>query len=273
MAPPRSPGTCFVCNEKVKGDQVEEHLRGCLPALGWTAQDKPGILLRIMDKTNRRFWLMVLAGPDATLKDLDRMLHDVWVGHEEHLSAFTIGYIHFNSDEEGFGLDVYIRDILQPGDVCTYEYDFGATTRLRVSVLCHSAISPPNRGLVLLGQNKKAHHRCTKCGNEATQYFQRSWKVKYQFLCDVCAGTLKNSRDWLHPVGNSPRDVMRDYLWKATDGLNWHPDQISLQKTEKSDAARHKIRRYSQHEVYTIPPPPKIKLLAREIIEGHRSKG
>ena len=272
MVPPRSPGTCYVCNENVKGDQVEEHLRGCLPALGWTAQDKPGILLRIMDKTNRRFWLMVLAGPDATLKDLDRLLRDVWVGRSHHLSAFSIGYIDFNSHEEGNGLHVYIRDVLQPGDVCMYNYDFGAMTRLRLSALCHCATSPPDGGLVLLGQSKKAYHRCKTCSNEAIHYLIRSSDLKIQYYCDECAMKPRNSGGWLHDLGNSPRAGARDYLWKETAGRNWHPDQISLQKTEKNGAARQKIRRYSRDDVYTIPPPLTSEQLARKIIESHRRR-
>lgn len=77
-----------------------------------------------MDKYSRKFWLIILVSPEASLKELDAFLRSVWVGCCDYLSEFTIGRVHFSSDGDDEDMYVYIRDVLQPRDETTYRYDF-----------------------------------------------------------------------------------------------------------------------------------------------------
>lgn len=131
IKPPKSPGTCFICKEKVAGDMIENHLHSCLLQLSWSQEEVQSLLIRVMDKNRKRFWLIILAGSDATLMELDGMLRNVWVGCCDHLSVFLIGDVHFSSDGNDEDMNVYIRDVLQLGDECMYRYDFGSNTILR----------------------------------------------------------------------------------------------------------------------------------------------
>jgi len=256
MIPPKSPGTCSICHEKVKGPLFDGHLDSCLQKLEWGEPDEPGLLIRVMDAYKRRFWLTVLAGPKTTLSDLDRLIKDVWVSCCGHLSAFSIGNISFNSDGEGEGMDVYVKDVMYPGDTCKYRYDFGSSTILTVIALRRVKISPPGDGLVLLGQNCKLHRKCSVCGTEATTYYQKQWDEKPSFLCDSCSESSPLDSEWLYGIGNSPRNGICGCFHDEEDGVKWHPENA----TGKINAAKkHRclnVRRYKREDLYRTSKYP-----------------
>jgi len=250
VTPLKSPGTCFICNEKIAGTLFEAHLDSCLRKTGWPEPGEPGLLIWVMDTGNRRYWLMILAGPETTLADLDHLIRDVWVECCGHLSAFSIGNFYFNSDGEGEGMDVYIKDVLVPGDTCRYTYDFGTSTTLRVIALRPVKMSPPGGGLVLLGQNRKVHRRCFVCGTEATMYYQKEWDEKTRYFCDTCAETSSHDSEWMNNIGNSPRNGVCGCDHSDEDGTGWHPVQVTARHNAGKKHGPRKIRRYNRADLY-----------------------
>ncbi len=254
VTPPKSPGTCFICNEKVTGAIFDEHIDSCLPTMGWREPNEPGLLMRIMDAYRRRYWLVALAGPETTLKDLDSLIRQVWVSCCGHLSAFSIGNMSFNSDGEGEGMHVYIKDVLLPGDSCKYTYDFGSSTILKVTALRRMNSSPPGDDLVLLGQNCKVHRRCSVCGTDATMYYQKGWDEKPRFFCDTCAETTSRNSEWLYGIGNSPRNGVCGCYHSDEDGVDWHPAQVTAGLKAGKKRRHPAVRRYNRDNLYRTLP-------------------
>ncbi|MDO8871913.1 MAG: DUF6398 domain-containing protein [Methanoregula sp.] len=269
VTPLPSLGTCFICNEKIKGALFEEHLESCLQKTGWPQSGEPGLLIRVMGTNNRRYWLMVLAGPETTLSDLDRLIRGVWVECCGHLSAFSIGNTSFNSDGEGEGMNVYIRDVLVAGDTCSYRYDFGSSTRLSVIALRPVKMFPLIDGLVLLGQNCRVHRKCSACGTEATMCCQEPWdeeeldekqcNKKPLYFCDACAETSSYDSEWMERIGNSPRNGVCGCNRSDENGVYWHPDKLTERNKAGKKHKRPEVRRYRRADLYANRYPRPIR--------------
>lgn len=223
LKPPTSPGTCFICKEKTYGNLIEGHLDSCLQLLPRGQAKGPGLLIRIMDKRYRRFWLMILACPEATLGELDDLLRDVWFS-SSHLSAFTISHMHFSSHNEDGGMNVCIRDVLQLGDEATYEYDFRYASTLRIQILKTVLHCPADKNLILLGQNKNAHHRCKECKNKASYAYYKNGTENATYYCSACVDAPHINFEYCSPLANSPRPGARRNRSDGDARLSWYPE-------------------------------------------------
>lgn len=112
IKPPTSPGTCFICDEKFSGDVIEEHLQSCLPSMQWKKGDEPSLLIRITDKYSKKFWLLILASPDASLKDLNIFI--------ESMTQISLNKIFFvNIYQYVFFLGTFMISAALPRSDCT----------------------------------------------------------------------------------------------------------------------------------------------------------
>ena len=76
------------------------------------------------------------------LKELDVFIRDIWVECCGHLSAFTIHEEQYesNPDTDAFwgkpsrNMNYRLKDVVDVGDSFLYEYDFGSTTELVLSI-------------------------------------------------------------------------------------------------------------------------------------------
>ncbi|MBN1167848.1 MAG: hypothetical protein JXA44_12070 [Methanospirillaceae archaeon] len=250
IKPPISPGTCFICKKKVTGDTIEDHLPECIPSANWPHHKESGYLIRIMDRDNRRFWLILLASPDATLADLDHLIRDVWVECCDHLSSFSIGICSFSSHREDEGMNIYIRDVLLPGEDGTYRYDYGSPTRLRISILSPTHYYPKDRQLVLLGQNTKAKHRCKICKADAAYAYKKRYDERTQYYCQKCLDLQLIDSDYCWYAGNSPRAGVCGCTKDDEDGIAWYPESV-IRKQSISSSQRKKIERFDREDLYT----------------------
>jgi len=262
IKPPKSPGRCFICNGKVSGDLFEEHLQSCLPSLHWPKGNEPSFLIRIMGKHNKKYWLYILASPEATLQDLDSFLRDVWLECCNHLSSFTIGLVSFSSDGADEDMCFYLKDLLQPGDESIYQYDFGSTTTLRVSLLRAVPIHSPEEPIVLLGQNSKAHHVCMYCKEEADYSFRRKKTAEILYFCSRCLENQGIDEEICSPLSNSPRAGVCDCMKGDVDGIPWHP---YADKNHKNHPTKGKkpAKRYNRDDLYSDRKIPLKTLLLR----------
>ena len=206
----------------------------CLRKSDWPVSDKPSYIIQIEGMHTKVFWMLVLARHDAELSDLDRLIRDVWVECCEHLSAFTIhgkrffSYSDddFDEDEGGPGFSVPLDEIIGPGSTFTYEYDFGSTTKLKLSVVGLSPVEPKHGPLCLIARNNRPEIPCHLCG-ETGEYLVTNWpESPYQII--ICRDCLKKKAKDVEPefvivLPNSPRGGVCGYMEEPSTALRWYP--------------------------------------------------
>jgi hypothetical protein len=79
------------------------------------------------------YWMHLEVPAGTTLATLDHFLRDTWLEWCGHLSAFEIGGVRhtmdagmYEWDTGGKSMQVRLDKVLQPGQACSYEYDFGS---------------------------------------------------------------------------------------------------------------------------------------------------
>ena len=172
--------------------------------------------------------MLVLARHDANLFDLDLLIRDVWVECCDHLSAFTIHGQRFSSytDDGGPGLSVPLDHVIGPGSSFSYEYDFGSTTKLRLSVVGQSPVAPLKRPLCLIARNSRPEIPCRVCGKEG-EYLATNWR-KSPVPVILCRDCVRKKSDELDPecvvvIPNSPRCGVCGYVEDPITALRWYP--------------------------------------------------
>ena len=93
-----STGKCQFCNGTFSWEEMTRHLKSCDPrkTLLRKLADKPGSRktrvyhLFVEGSYESAYWLHLEIHSDATLRDLDKFLRDIWLECCGHLSAFTI---------------------------------------------------------------------------------------------------------------------------------------------------------------------------------------
>ncbi len=149
----------------------------------------------------------------ATLDDLDAFLRRTWLECCGHMSAFTINRRmdtedpDWGDDPEGEEDSLFepIGEVLQPGDVVGYDYDFGSTTHLTIRVRAQNPFRSGEGPVVVLARNAPLEWTCSVCGAPATQVCPDcEWKGT-GFLCENCVPGHARHADRLLPVVNSPR--------------------------------------------------------------------
>jgi hypothetical protein len=88
------------------------------------------------------YWMHLEVTAQTTLATLDRFLRDIWLECCDHLSQFKIGNVRYSENPEMYAwstgrkdMDVRLDEVLNPGQACSYEYDFGSTTELTLKVI------------------------------------------------------------------------------------------------------------------------------------------
>lgn len=116
---------------------------------------------------------------ERELKELDHFIRDIWVECCGHLSSFTIHKTEYesclNTDFFGGGppsksMNYRLRDVVQVGDTISYDYDFGSTTELTLSVhSCHDG-EKRNNEIVILSRNNPPEILCSNCEQREAEW-------------------------------------------------------------------------------------------------------
>ncbi|MBN1166469.1 MAG: hypothetical protein JXA44_04980 [Methanospirillaceae archaeon] len=210
-----TPGICRICKEDVTKRTIIPHLK--------KKHGEPGssekYLILIDTPYASPYWLAIAADPEETLADLDQVLRDVWVECCGHLSSFIIGGTEYSIDgmgedlEDDFGesesMNIPLDAVLAPGMRCTYLYDYGSTTELKVRVSDTIPCDIIGDQIVVLGINNKPEAQCTKCQNKAV-YHYTEWDDE-TVLCRSCSSDEEIDECYLLPITNSPRSGICGY--------------------------------------------------------------
>ena len=183
----KAKGNCFICGKVAGKTAIKTHI---LKDHG--GGDEQCLLFKAEGAYNKDYWLYFTVPADATLAAVDKFLRQIWCECCGHLSAFRRGGAEFAKARKISALGV--------GDTLLYEYDFGSTTEIALTVV--DAISRPKQKekVQLLARNEPLEKVCEKCGAPATQV--HAWEQKW--LCDKCAMDVDDDGALL-PLVNSPR--------------------------------------------------------------------
>ena len=154
-------------------------------------------LLKVEGADEKAYWLYLDMPVSATLKTLDRFLRDIWLECCGHESAFFVGNYEQLSKNTMVGM---LRDGLK----LHYEYDFGSTTELTITVVGTLLRPKQRRSVRLLGRNEPIRFLCGKCGKEADWICcECEWADQYPYFCEDCMES--HPHDSALPIVNSPR--------------------------------------------------------------------
>ncbi|MCM1551275.1 MAG: plasmid pRiA4b ORF-3 family protein [Butyrivibrio sp.] len=186
--------------------------------------------LAIYGKYDRNYWLFVEMKETATLRDLDCFLRDIWVECCGHLSAFEIdGTCYSISPQNDFfwgriekNMNCKLNTVLKKGMTFDYEYDFGSTTELMITVVNYRIGIDRKEKLVILSRNNPIELVCDKCGKKPAAYMCAKYDYEtIEYLCADCAKTHECEEEMLFDVCNSPRMGVCGYC-----GSEIYPDQF-----------------------------------------------
>jgi DNA-directed RNA polymerase subunit RPC12/RpoP len=143
----------------------------------------------------------------ATLADLDRFLRRAWLECCSHMSAFTIDDQRYSvaplPEIPEKSMSVRVGEVLKPGSHIRYEYDFGSTTELDLTMMEEWNSKPERQPTQLLALNNPPVYACVHCGKPAT-LVSADADPEEALLCRRC-GKQIGDPDMLLPLVNSPR--------------------------------------------------------------------
>ena len=105
-----------------------------------------------------------------------------------------------------------------------YDYDFGDTTELLITVMGTVCRPKQRKAVRLLGRNEEHLFSCGKCGNKAELLCcECVWEDEYPFFCEDCL--KEHPHESVLPVVNSPRMGICGYCGE-NDIYEFDPSKI-----------------------------------------------
>lgn len=231
----RIKGKCKYCGREYTFSYMNRHLPVCEERQKKLAEETGSkrcgyFELAIYPRYNRDYWLFVEVKETATLKNLDGFLRDIWVECCGHLSAFNINGLSYDIEpqddffwgEPAKSMNYKLKSVLQKGMTFSYEYDFGSTTELMITVVNYRTGVDRKEKIVILSRNNPIEFLCSECGKEPAVYIcAECFYEGNGWLCEECAKTHECGEEMLLPVCNSPRMGVCGYC-----GSEIYPDQF-----------------------------------------------
>lgn len=198
MATRTSYGVCQVCGSRTSKAAMTAHLRRCLSTEAG-ADSSQALLFRVQAAGSPMFWLDCAAPPGTKLKDLDNLLRRTWVECCGHLSEF------YGSGRRKISMRTTLEQVLGAGGRrLDYEYDFGSTTAL-VITLSGAIPAGSGQGVRVVARNEAPIWPCHECGEPATMICAECMYEGSGFRCAKHAKKHRCGEEALLPVVNSPR--------------------------------------------------------------------
>ena len=205
------PGSCHLCQRRVSGRRVRQHLLGCIQArTGSKPASNPRTRSRgpIAQRTahisvrapGRPHWLELGVRCDATLKELDTFLRGIWLECCGHLSHFRVRNEvysvmvplpgenrrfepEFEHEEDWQHMGRTISAVVPPLVSFWHEYDYGTPTELRLEHVASfrelvqrvSPSQPWHGGKIVVLARNHSQWDCLRCGQPA------EWKLPIEY--------------------------------------------------------------------------------------------
>lgn len=215
-------GRCRICGKTYVSSGMSRHLLSCIDKESMT-DGIPERLeklyeIHVTDKYQKDYWLFIEINGSEKLKTLDKFLREIWCECCGHLSMFTINGSDYSCLPDSiyaeYDMNVSISKVLYEGLKFTYEYDFGSSTDLILTVKNVIRGKKIKDGIRLLARNEMPEDTCSVCKKEKAAYintYARSYD-DVVFLCEKCNDLLNEGEldidvdpFALRDVCNSPR--------------------------------------------------------------------
>lgn len=214
----QTKGKCKYCGKEYTRGYMINHLSSCKERMARIAEEAGSgrcgyFELIISGRYSSAYWLIIEMRDDATLKDLDTFLRDIWLECCGHLSAFEIYGVSYDvaPDENFWGepaksMNCKLKSVLEKGMTFTYEYDFGSTTDLVIKVHGYRESCRKTEKLAILSRNNPPEILCDACQlKPATVICLMCLDCGEGFLCDECSETHECGDEMMLDICNSPR--------------------------------------------------------------------
>ena len=206
-SPAALPGFCHLCQQRVSGWRIRQHLLGCIQVkTGLKPVVNPWVMGRdrIAQRTayiavralGRPHWMELGVRYDTTLKELDTFLRGIWLeccGHLSHFSVRDEVYSvivplpgekrrfepEYEHEENWKHMGRTVSAVVPPLSSFYHEYDYGTPTEL---MLEHVAVfrelvqwvrpyQPWHGGRIVILARNHSQRSCLRCGRPA------EWKL------------------------------------------------------------------------------------------------
>ena len=216
----RSKGGCKYCGKEYTKAAMMKHLTTCADRKASWEKDASGekqagyFSLAIEGTYLKDYWLMIEIRDDATLKNLDQFLREIWLECCGHLSDFRINGVLYDVEPQksmGWGLpkkgmNCKLKSVLETGMVFEHEYDFGSTTELTIRVFDHREGGMQKDKIKIMARNRPIEWICSECGEKAaTVVCTECLDEDSGFFCDDCKKDHDCDEEMLMRICNSPR--------------------------------------------------------------------
>ena len=242
----KSEGKCPFCEKTFAKVGINRHLATHLADKTTVGVTGKSFFVKV--ETNKKwgstpYFLSLWIDGEAKMKDLDGFLRSIWLECCGHLSSFTDPtkkrkrsgmdfLISLIDSEEEFPDEISmsrkVKDVLHKELILEYEYDFGSTTALNITVIDEYPVKADKK-IVLLSRNEPLKIICSICGkapaNQICTVCMYDGKAEF---CNKCAKKHeKKCNDFANyasmPVVNSPRMGVCGYnggsIDKERDGI------------------------------------------------------
>lgn len=126
-----------------------------------------------------------------------------------------------------------LKDVVDVGDSISYEYDFGSTTELMLSIHSRREGEKKNNEIIILSRNNPPKILCSNCEqNEAKWVDPEGYYEDLPFWCDKCLDEKNRDEEeegyelqLLLPICNSPRMGICGY-----EGSDSYPERFEPDK-------------------------------------------
>jgi len=208
-------GICTRCKATVSKRGIKKHLQTCLEESGKNLktagkQKPPSQLFHLLVEgyglSGNLYWMHLLALASTRFSDLDMFLRNTWLECCGHMSAFTLG-------EEEIGMGEKLGDLLIPDQRLLYEYDFGSTTELMLTVISEFKGRITKGKVEIVARNDAPQITCNQCEKPATTICTDCIYNGDGWLCDDCVEKHDCDDDMFLPLVNSPRTGVCGYEW------------------------------------------------------------
>jgi hypothetical protein len=240
-----SNGKCLFCGQAYAKANIVRHLKTHLKQKETENKKGKSYLVKIeaIRYSSSDYFLLLWIDGEATMKQIDAFLRDIWLECCGHMSAFTDPKVRkqkskenaafmmtqiINNMKEGKYVDITeyvdnteesdgevpmnrkVKTVFHKDLKLEYEYDFGSTTMLSLNVMGEYEVKADKK-IVLLSRNEPLELLCDLCKKEpATQICTVHGWNEDSLFCDKCAKKhAKECPDFDDyaslPVVNSPR--------------------------------------------------------------------
>ena len=179
-------GNCFMCGKTAAKTAMKNHL-----LKDHNSGDEQCLLIKAEGAYDKNYWLFFTIAKNSTFTHMDNFLREIWCECCGHLSAFRIGGQEYGKSRKISALNV--------GDKLLYEYDFGSTTEIILTIVSEISRPKQREKVLLLARNEPMPFVCDSC--QAPAAYVNIWEN--ELVCEACVD--ESNEDGLLDITNSPR--------------------------------------------------------------------